>query len=105
MVSVPSRNDSLIVYHPPLQHPVGPDEVVAGTFHFGGTCVGLQHDFAGQRLQEGSILHDCSWGLEENEKGPDGQHGVAFRKPGSASLGRRRGKSPGVHLWIIGPLL
>ena len=90
MASAPSLNGPSTVYHPPLQHPLAGDEVVVGTFHFGGTCVGLAHDYAGKRLDGGSVVHSCTWTLEDNVKGPDGQHAVAFLKPGSASLERRR---------------
>ena len=78
---------------PPQEHVLADDEVVVGTFHFWGTCVGLQHNHAGQRLQDSDVVHTCSWGLEENSKGPDGRHAMAFYKPGSASLLRRRSKT------------
>ena len=86
MASALSLNGASIVNHPPLKHPMVEDEVVVGTFHFGGTCVGLAHNYAGQRLDERSALHSCFWTVEDNSKGSDGQHAVAFLKPGSASL-------------------
>ena len=62
----------------PIFHPQLSTAVVVGTFHFGRTCAGLTHNYAGQRLDEGSVVERCSWGLEVNEKEPDGKHTVAF---------------------------
>ena len=63
----------------PAQPELSDGEVNLGVFHFGGTCVGLAHNYAGQRLDGSSIiLRGCSWVIEENAKGPDGRHAVAF---------------------------
>ena len=80
------------VYSPSLLDSLADDEVVVGTFHFGGTCVGLAHNYAGQRLGVDSVLERCRLAIEKNDKGPDGEHAVSFLKPGSASVERRRSK-------------
>ena len=44
------------VFSPVLEQELENDEVLVGAFHFGGTCVGLRHNYAGQRLSEGAVV-------------------------------------------------
>ena len=81
-----SKND----FSKPAQPELSDGEVYLGVFHFGGTCFGLVHNYAGERLDGLSVMRGCSWVIEENAKGPDGRHAVAFLKAGAADLERRR---------------
>ena len=74
----------------PTQPELSDAEVNLGVFHLGGTCVGLAHNYASQRLDSSSVMRGCLWVIEENAKGPDGRHAVAFLKAGAADLEHRR---------------
>ena len=44
------------VFSPVLEQELENDEVHVGAFHFGGTCIGLRHNYSGQRLSEGAVV-------------------------------------------------
>ena len=78
-------------FSPVLEQELENDEVLVGTFHFGGTCVCLRHNYAGQRLSEGAVVERCEI-AQENQFGRDEKHALACLKPGTASHERRRSK-------------
>ena len=65
-------------FPPSLLDSLADNEVVVGTFHFGGTCVGLAHNHAEQRLGVVSVVQRCTLAVEKNDKGPDGQQAIRF---------------------------
>ena len=44
------------VFGPVLEQELENNEVFVFTFHSGGMCVGLRHNYAGQRLSEGAVV-------------------------------------------------
>ena len=82
------RCSSSRVFSSVLEQELENDEVLVGAFHFGGTCVGLRHNYAG----EAAVVERCEIALEKNQFGRDEKHALAFLKPGTASYERRRSK-------------
>ena len=66
------RCSSSRVFSPVLELELENDEVLVGTFHFGGTCVSLHHNYAGQRLSGEAVVERCEIALEKNHFGTDG---------------------------------